>query len=566
MKTGQDCRVRRGVFLLIGVLFFLLPFSLFSEEGDSIEVTGDTEAAGRPVVTVRPLQSSDDPRAEQLAQTIEETMELSLKLLGLYEVKSLPEEVWNSPEGTGVEDLENTAFYDSFSVEHRVDNIIFGRVEQEGSTVEVVLSVYSRERGEVALTREGKAESFLDVFSLTDELTLALLEGFTRQRLAFGRVEFKNTGEPRDYFVYFDGNELGKNVRALDKVLAGEHRLQIVERFPSAPDEPRLVTDRMIGVSEGETVTLEFSVPFLYEEDRRELTERDRMVRENWNNPLASPPKVEEVLRENINYVTNFQIPTYKLLEEKYRLWLEFYKESREDRVLPKDLKLEEERIPFPFVHPAAASAEPAGKAGSRFLDLFSPLRDAVFIPYKEIDLEREGWEGIKPTFFSDTPDRLPQYPGTDLTNAYLAYDDEFIYWRMEFADGTPEPVDGMGWEMSFSRTREARDSRFLMSLRVNTHNGKWYGRLRILDMEKANQGGEDALAAYYNDGFDVVIGDGKMTARFPLEGLKAFFEYDRASIYWGNAFTWSYDIGYENTADSTPRRHVVLSELIEIE
>ncbi len=55
------------------------------------------------------------------------------------------------------------------------------------------------------------------------------------------------------------------------------------------------------------------------------------------------------------------------------------------------------------------------------------------------LDGALDDWEGISPCWQAQSPKlNYPNQPGTQLTRTYVCRDEQYIYWRMDFANGTP--------------------------------------------------------------------------------------------------------------------------------
>jgi hypothetical protein len=176
----------------------------------------------RPWVAVSlPGTATGDTGGEVLAGILADTIELTLQLIGRYEVRprpKVPDSITDSDTAALTADREE------------LDYLVFGRVEirTDGSTL-FEISVYSRETGEVSLEQETTAASIFDTFDKAEELATEILGAFTGQRIAYGSLSLTNLAEdPGNYLVRLDGVPVGKNIKALDRILVGPREVEIV--------------------------------------------------------------------------------------------------------------------------------------------------------------------------------------------------------------------------------------------------------------------------------------------------------------------------------------------------
>lgn len=109
-----------------------------------------------------------------------------------------------------------------------LDNLIYGRVDIDGSAYTVTLLLYDNEKDRVEMVEQGSVTSSLEIFSLADDLSVSLLEKFLGRELEFGSLVFRNAGDgPGDYLVYINDILFGENITAVDIFLAGTYRMRI---------------------------------------------------------------------------------------------------------------------------------------------------------------------------------------------------------------------------------------------------------------------------------------------------------------------------------------------------
>lgn len=242
---------RRPAFLSLVLLFFLLILGpqLFAQHPR--EPGRSDRDVTQPWITVSPLQvAEDDARTEALALVIEDNLELTLRLIGDYVVQPRP------TGRTAPTDVTSAAAY---AARLGTDYVVFGEVsERSDGSMEFELSVYSREEGAVTLERRSVAETIFDTFEVADELTADVLRAFTGQRIAYGRVELTNRGDPEaEYQVRFDGTVVGRNLSAVERVLVGERLVEV--EVLTGPQAGEIVASRRVLVEDGSREQLDFT-------------------------------------------------------------------------------------------------------------------------------------------------------------------------------------------------------------------------------------------------------------------------------------------------------------------
>ena len=207
----------KQMFLFIMLLTLTVPSYLAGQS----EIIRAAEVT-RPWVAVSlPGTAADDTGGEVLAGILADTIELTLQLIGRYEVRPRPE-VSDSITDAGTAALA--------AEKEELDYLVFGRVERrtDGSTL-FEISVYSRETGEVSLKQATTAASIFDTFDKAEELATEILGAFTGQRIAYGSLSLTNLAEdPGNYLVRLDGVPVGRNIQALERILVGPREVEIL--------------------------------------------------------------------------------------------------------------------------------------------------------------------------------------------------------------------------------------------------------------------------------------------------------------------------------------------------
>jgi hypothetical protein len=220
----------------------------------------------KPTVTLNPLVHDKAPQAEQLASTVEDILTTTLTLMKSYNFSSIPNEKLH--ELDGMEDVAK---------EFSIDNVIGGRIEEEGDDIRVTLSVYNSAEDTQTVSVEGSASSYLAIFGLTDSLVLRLLSGFTEEPVSFGSVAFIPRGVERDYRVSVDGNAMGKNLRRIERIVADTYEVTIEDASSS-----RTLFDQRVEVPGNESVEVSFRIPYLYPDERKRVERTDAAIKTTW--------------------------------------------------------------------------------------------------------------------------------------------------------------------------------------------------------------------------------------------------------------------------------------------
>jgi len=221
----------------------------------------------KPRVAVLPVENSGDYQLEIVSDRVTSTSSLILKMLGKYELILTPDMIPS--------DITD------YCATNSIDNIITGKTyyTDNGDTITVSMSVYTREEGKITLETIEKAESVFDVFDAAEKALYRLLEGFSGEHIGFGSIVFKNSGEDGEYRVLIDGNEYRLSDSRIDKVLNGIREVEIYQ-------------DRMLGlytvikdkieVGEGREIVFDFLVPGLLEVEKMEIDEQKEIIEKYW--------------------------------------------------------------------------------------------------------------------------------------------------------------------------------------------------------------------------------------------------------------------------------------------
>jgi len=225
---------------------------------------------GMPRILLSPLAGEyEDPQYNVIAGTVYDSMLLSLRLIGTYEVLELPDDVKSSPDSAAVE---------GFIAGQSIDNVVSGTmtVEDDGG-ISFSVSLYIPETGETQGGIESYAGGILDVFDASDDLIVSLLTRFHVTHVGFGSLHLANTGYTANYDVFLGDVFLGHNLEYSRQVLIGDYNLRVVQsRF----GHNRTVFEQPVTIEERKDLEINFSLPDLLDEERFLLSERKNSLSE----------------------------------------------------------------------------------------------------------------------------------------------------------------------------------------------------------------------------------------------------------------------------------------------
>jgi TolB-like protein len=190
--------------------------------------------------------------------TVTDTLTLTLRLLGRYDVVSVDDKAFDSSDAALAARASN----------QNVDYFIHGSIGLSASKdVTCHLEVYDRAKGRSAINREATSD-LLGLFDASDSLVAQIVGDMTGIHIGFGSISLTRGGEAGSYTVYIDGIRLGDDLASIDHVLNGKRNLRIVQRRMLGEFE---LAHETIDVAEGQTRSLAFSVPYLLPEEREKI-------------------------------------------------------------------------------------------------------------------------------------------------------------------------------------------------------------------------------------------------------------------------------------------------------
>jgi hypothetical protein len=255
--------MRIPVFALALVLFplafaALAPSPVFAED-----------MAKAHVAVVSIANQTNSPSYDAACKAATDTLSMTLSQLGRYAVQPM-----DSIDGR--EDALRTA-----AVEQNLDFIMYGRMSKgDSGGIAFSLSVFDRAKGKTTLSQSRKAGGVLDIFEVTDDLIVAVLESMTGSHIGFGSATLANKGEAGRYTVLVDGRAVGDDLKSLDRILIGKHRVTVVQRRMLGERE---IAKAEVEVKEGETLEVGFAVPLLMDDEKAKLEALEASIQAAWN-------------------------------------------------------------------------------------------------------------------------------------------------------------------------------------------------------------------------------------------------------------------------------------------
>ncbi len=286
-------------------------------------------------VTVLPAKvPSDNPQIKLIASTVTDTVSLTIKLLGKYKFVRIPLSE-KQKNNYSLKELK------SLSERYNIDNIIFGSISESKNNIVFNFSVYNKAKGKVVLKKEATTESIFDIFNISDNLTIELIEGFSNVHIAFGNVTLKNEGEKGSYSVFIDGQFIGKNVEEINHIFYGKHVLTIKQKRLNSE---KIIFEQNIEIPENSTIIVHFKIPYLTKKEQKIFTEIDRKL----INTMETNGEYSEIIHicnTALNTLdTMHNLPAYKNLEEKYSNIHNFYTTQylkQQHEIPPAEIKID---------------------------------------------------------------------------------------------------------------------------------------------------------------------------------------------------------------------------------
>lgn len=230
--------IRKNRLFVVLVIWILAVTSIFPEASGS-----------RPRLAAFGFNNlTGDGRFDLPAEASTETLALSMRMLGMYDVVFSNMVLRNG----NIERLSD------YCAQESVDFVLFGDLSPSGKdSWQFRLSVFDRASGSVTITKTASCESVLGVFEATDQLMISVLTAITGRHIGFGSLEFVNTGDALDFEVDVDGFFLARNPSVVDRLPDGTHRVQVFQGTGQVRNE---VSAQDVTIVEGKPVKVSFAL------------------------------------------------------------------------------------------------------------------------------------------------------------------------------------------------------------------------------------------------------------------------------------------------------------------
>jgi len=278
---------------LVCLLLVISPFMAVAQEVDltpgaapgaltALEATPGAQDLPRVGISV-PVNATGEKQYQALAESIYNTVVLTLSLLGEYEVVELVRDIAQDEQAL----LER-------GLDENLANIVIGEVrftDEAAGQLVLALAVFDTLEERVVLSREERPPSLLATFDATDVLVAELVQEFSGVPIGFGTLVFTNQGEQGSYRVYLDGTAVGVDIGTIESVLMGERRVEI--RQTRMLGEQSLYAEALTVVADGRT-EVQFEVPYLLDQEATVLNELESEITQEIEQP-RSERTIEEL-------------------------------------------------------------------------------------------------------------------------------------------------------------------------------------------------------------------------------------------------------------------------------
>ena len=258
--------------LILVLLVLIIPISgIFGQDSTS----GTIE---KPRIAVKELivNDTDNIQLKVISERVTDSTKLIMKFMNEYELAD------TASEYSDLSLLEESkkSFLD-YCNKNNIDNIVYGKTYMGSDDSFVIeMSVFSREKEQTALTRIGRAETALDIFSAADSLTASIIEEFSGVHIAFGEIHLSNTGVEGSFIPYIDGEPFPADSYTIKNLLIGKRTVEIKQMRMLG--ESVILTKDVI-VKENSVTDTVFEIPHLLPAEAEIIKDHDKIIKKGWN-------------------------------------------------------------------------------------------------------------------------------------------------------------------------------------------------------------------------------------------------------------------------------------------
>lgn len=415
---------------------YFVVFAAFFTIGLSA-VHGQTGGFESRVAFIPTDSLEEDSRFDSVCTAIDDTVLLTLKLLGKYDlVEEIGLEQFSEPKVLPLVREEN------------IDSLIFGFVDQrEDGSIDINMSVWDRKEEQIVLTVTEKAETLFDIFDASDRIVVSLIEGFSGTHIGYGSIAFQPEGAEGDFIIELNGTFAGMNRAEMRNVLIGDYDLKITQDRMLGS---RILYTGGIDVQEGKRTSISFTLPDVTEEEISYFRDLDAKIAQ----AVSGRTGLEEaigIVEKTIDMLEGF--PGYFAAQQKK--YTELLPKISEQRAQKKVNSLDSARIKLarpiiPRLETLIHGSEMVNlKAENPHTSIFAGTFTEKQSQYKEnlydnlipvvkrgdirVDNRPDDWISI-PVVITD-PAGDSRQKGGDIISAKIARDETQIYTLISLAD-----------------------------------------------------------------------------------------------------------------------------------
>ncbi len=510
------------IFCIMAAAFFLIPGPITPAQSDKVDTA--RQRSNRPVVAILPITSDDRTDIPGgINKTIYDTLSLTLKFMGMYRVEERQE--------VPTEDISQLK---RMCEEEDIDNILFGstRRSKEGD-IHIQLKLYDRLDNRINHEVEGTSESLLGILETSDALVVDIVEGFSGVHVEYGTAKIIYRGLQPDMKISIDQNSISKDLTTIDKMVAGEHHIEVSTMDEGVPEEQELTLfSKVFNVGAGSIVPVVVSIPMVEEEKSRRLTKFDRDLAHQLALRTPKVRTIESRIDWALGFVRESSYPGARLLSEKYEEWKRYIRDNYlwqgRASTISREMTFE---LFGNSQHIDASIDEAISEIRDEFTRFFyqKELTDDVqeytsiettfkltkryLAPYRhiEVDGRTDDWDGIEALVVDGEDDTAPAITGNDVGEVYMAMDESYTYVLYRLLDGRPSGRDDHWFNVDF----DAPNSDTQIILQVADADGVLHAHVQLWNHVKNYE------ISNYARGCSVAVNEDVIEARFLNSHMK---------------------------------------------